>query len=98
MTDAIASSLFYDNLQIAFIAICLVVACALTIYNLPWNKREWGEVMKMMKLHYGRSGTVSMKANLRRRLNKVFNGEQNLYPTQKQMHSGFPIGTESESV
>ncbi len=106
MTDAIVSSLFYDNLQIACIAICLVVACALSIYNLPWEKREWDDLMKAIKSVNLKSltplkgfknikTTVLTKADLSTRLTTVINGERELYRTPKSIHSGFPIA-ESE--
>lgn len=98
MTDAIAHTLFYDNLQIAFVAIGLVVACVLSIYNLPWEKVEWNRLMNAMRFQHMTSGSVSIKADLVRKLRNVLNSESKLHPNQKQIHSSFPISTESEST
>ena len=46
MIESIAFTLLMKKLQIVFIAVAIVVASGLTIYNLPWGEAEWGTLRK----------------------------------------------------
>ena len=48
MIESIAMALMIKNIQIVFVAICVLVASALSVYNLPWGDIEWTEFRTAM--------------------------------------------------
>ena len=49
MIESIAFTLLMKKLQIICIASALVVASGLSIYNLPWEAEEWGNLKRSIK-------------------------------------------------
>lgn len=45
MEETILYALYLKQLQLAFIAICILTASILSIYNLPWRELEFAEVV-----------------------------------------------------
>ena len=42
MVESIAFALFLKKIQVVFIAIGILFVSVLSIYNLPWDREEWG--------------------------------------------------------
>ena len=49
MEETILNALYLKNLQLAFIAICVLISSVLSIYNLPWGEIEFEEVTAGIK-------------------------------------------------
>ena len=52
MIESIAFTLLMKKLQIVFIAVAIVLASGLTIYNLPWGEVEWGTLRKSVHRYF----------------------------------------------
>ena len=44
MEETILQALYLKQLQLAFVAACILLASALSIYNLPWSEVEFSVV------------------------------------------------------
>ena len=49
MEDSILYALYLKQLQLGFVAACIMLASILSIYNLPWSEIEFGYLSARMK-------------------------------------------------
>jgi hypothetical protein len=60
MEETILYALYLKNLQLAFIAVCVLVASILSIYNLPWSELEFAEMTSGFKSVLQRNTSSSL--------------------------------------
>jgi hypothetical protein len=49
MVESIAFGLLLKKIQIGFVAMCILSASLLSIYNLPWDGIEWDRLVRGLK-------------------------------------------------
>ena len=49
MVESIAFALLLKKIQIVFIAMGILLMSALSIYNLPWNSKEWESLLNSIR-------------------------------------------------